>query len=370
MDLYPLIKPLVMRFDPELGHTFAILALRLGLVPPQPRLAEPVLATRVFGLDFANPVGLAAGFDKNAMAIDAMLAQGFGCVEVGTVTPRPQPGNPKPRLFRLVPDRAVINRMGFNNAGMEAMAARLAARKAKRPGIVGVNLGKNKDTERAVDDYVAGTLCLAPLADYIAINVSSPNTPGLRALQSREPLVEILAGVRGALDTVEKTHGRRPPLLLKIAPDLTPEDLADIAAVCLGEDLNLPEGETGVDGLIVTNTTWARDGLTSPLRGEQGGLSGAPLMDPSTAVLAAMYRLTQGLLPLVGVGGISTGADAYAKIRAGASLVQFYTAMVFDGPALGAKVARELADCLKADGFAHVADAVGADQPAVRGAVR
>ncbi|WP_337995942.1 quinone-dependent dihydroorotate dehydrogenase [Oleispirillum naphthae] len=365
MDLYPLIKPLVMRFDPECGHAFAIRALRLGLVPPQPRIAEPVLATRVFGLDFPNPVGLAAGFDKDAAVADAMLAQGFGYVEVGSVTPRPQPGNPKPRLFRLVPDRAVINRMGFNNQGMEAMAARLAAR--RRRGIVGVNLGKNKDTERAVDDYVAGARRLAPYADYLAVNVSSPNTPGLRALQSREPLVEILAGVRAVLDGIAAAGGRRPPLLLKIAPDLTPEDLADIAAVALGDGMDLAEGETGVDGLIVTNTTWARDGLKSPLRSEQGGLSGAPLMEPSTSVLAAMYRLTQGLLPLVGVGGISTGADAYAKIRAGASLVQLYTAMVFDGPAVGAKVARELAECLKADGFAHVADAVGADRPAVRG---
>ncbi|MBN2751511.1 MAG: quinone-dependent dihydroorotate dehydrogenase [Rhodospirillaceae bacterium] len=367
MDLYPLIKPLILRFDPELGHTFAILALRSGLMPLPCKSTDAVLATRVFDINFPNPVGLAAGFDKDALVADAMLAQGFGHVEVGSVTPRPQPGNPKPRLFRLVEDRAVINRMGFNNRGMDAMAARLAAR--SRRGIVGVNLGKNKDTECAVDDYVKGARTLAPFADYLAVNVSSPNTPGLRALQSRAPLVEILSGVRDVLADIAKAGGRRPPLLLKIAPDLTPEDLADIAAVALGADLDVGEGETGVDGLIVTNTTWARDGLESALRGEQGGLSGAPLMAASTSVLAAMYRLTQGRLPLIGVGGVETGADAYAKIRAGASLVQLYSAMVYDGPGVGAKVVRELAECLKADGFTHVADAVGADQPDVRGTV-
>ncbi len=365
MDLYPLIKPLVMRFDPEFGHKMAIRALRLGLVPPPPPVREPVLETRVFGLPFPNPVGLAAGFDKDAEVADAMLAQGFGHVEVGSVTPRPQPGNPKPRLFRLVEDRAVINRMGFNNKGMEAMAERLAARKPR--GIVGVNLGKNKDTERAVDDYVKGAKALARYADYLAVNVSSPNTPGLRALQSRAPLIEILGGVREALDELARNGVRRPPLLLKIAPDLTADDLADIAAVAMGEGLSVKAGETGVDGLIVSNTTWSREGLQSRFRDETGGMSGEPLMPISTAVLAEMYRLTRGRLPLVGVGGIATGADAYAKIRAGASLVQLYSAMVYDGPAVGARVARELAACLKADGFAHVADAVGADQPGVTG---
>jgi dihydroorotate dehydrogenase len=365
MDLYPLIKPLVMRFDPECGHKMAIWALRLGLVPPPPPVREPVLETRVFGLSFPHPVGLAAGFDKDAVVADALFAQGFGHVEVGSVTPRPQPGNPRPRLFRLVEDGAVINRMGFNNKGMAAMAARLAARKPR--GIVGVNLGKNKDTERAVDDYVKGAKALACHADYLAINVSSPNTPGLRALQSRAPLLEILGGVREALAELAKRGVRRPPLLLKIAPDLSPDELAEIAAVAMGDGLGVADGETGVDGLIVGNTTWSREGLKSRFKDETGGLSGAPLMPISTAVLAEVYRLTRGRLPLVGVGGIGSGADAYAKIRAGASLVQLYTAMVFDGPAVGAKVARELAACLKADGFSHVAQAVGADQPGVTG---
>ena len=363
MDLYPLIKPLIMRLDPECGHKLAIKALRLGVVPPPPPVRDSVLETRAFGLVFPNPVGLAAGFDKDAEVADAVLGQGFGYVEVGSVTPLPQSGNPKPRLFRLVEDRAVINRMGFNNQGMAAMAGRLAAR--QRRGIVGVNLGKNKDTERAVDDYVNGARALARYADYLAVNVSSPNTPGLRALQSRAPLVEILGGVREALADLAKNGVWRPPLLLKIAPDLTPEDMADIAAVALGDGLSVGQGETGVDGLIVGNTTWSRDGLQSPLRSETGGMSGVPLMQASTEVLAQVYRLTRGRLPLIGVGGIASGADAYDKIRAGASLVQLYSAMVFDGPAVGAKVARKLAACLKADGFAHVADAVGADQPGV-----
>ncbi len=360
MDLYPLIKPVVMRFDPECGHRFAIAALRAGLVPKPPRCADTVLETRVFGIDFANPVGLAAGFDKDAEVVDAMLAQGFGCVEVGSVTPKPQPGNEKPRLFRLVEDRAVINRMGFNNKGVAAMAERLAKRRS-RGGVVGVNLGKNKDTERAVDDYVIGAKALAPYADYLAVNVSSPNTPGLRTLQSRAPLVEILAGVRAALAEVQAAGGRRPPLLLKIAPDLTAADLADIAAVALGEDLGVAEGETGVDGLIVTNTTWSREGLKSPHKSQQGGMSGAPLLKSSTEVLRKVYALTGGRLPLVGVGGVFSGRDAYMKIRAGASLVQLYTAMVYDGPGVGARVVAELAQCLRADGFVHVAEAVGVD---------
>lgn len=360
MDLYPLIKPLVMCFDPELGHRMAILALRLHVVPPPPRPEAASLATRVFGLDFPNPVGLAAGFDKNAVAADALLAQHYGFVEVGSVTPRPQPGNPRPRLFRLVEDRAVINRMGFNNDGAPAMARRLAVR--KRRGVVGVNLGKNKDTEDAAADFAAGARLLAERADYLAINVSSPNTPGLRALQAKKPLADILAAVRAVLAGIAERGGRRVPLLLKIAPDLSHGELADIVAIAQGEGMGLAPGETAVDGLIVSNTTVARPAsLKGDHRLEEGGLSGAPLMAPSTAMLAEVYRMTRGRLPLVGSGGIATGRDAYAKIRAGASLVQLYTAMVFDGPAVGARVARELAECLAADGFAHVAEAVGAD---------
>ncbi|HXU57736.1 MAG TPA: quinone-dependent dihydroorotate dehydrogenase [Verrucomicrobiae bacterium] len=306
---------------------------------------DHILATRVFGLDFPNPIGLAAGFDKNAEAFAHMPAIGFGFAEIGSVTPRPQPGNPRPRLFRLTPDQAIVNRLGFNNDGLEAVAARL--RRTARRGILGANLGKNKDSADAAADYVAGVKALAPLADYLVVNVSSPNTPGLRALQGREPLAELLAAVGAA------RQGSRPPLLLKIAPDLTEADKSDIAEVALAG---------GVDGLIVTNTTIARPaGLAGPAAQETGGLSGRPLFAPSTAVLADIYRLTGGRLPLIGVGGIASAEDAYAKIRAGASLLQLYTALVYQGPGLVERIKRGLAARLRADGFARLADAVGAD---------
>jgi len=306
---------------------------------------DHILATRVFGLDFPNPIGVAAGFDKNAEAFAHMPEIGCGFAEIGSVTPRPQAGNPHPRLFRLTPDQAIVNRLGFNNDGLEAVAARL--RRTKRRGILGVNLGKNKDSADAAADYVAGVKALAPLADYLVVNVSSPNTPGLRALQGRAPLAELLAAVRDA------RGGIRPPLLLKIAPDLTEADKSDIAEVTLAG---------GVDGLIVSNTTIARPpGLISPAAGETGGLSGRPLFAPSTAVLADIYRLTGGRLPLIGVGGIASAEDAYAKIRAGASLLQLYTGLVYHGPGLVERIKRGLAERLRADGFARLADAVGAD---------
>lgn len=354
IDLYPLAGPLLFRFDPETAHGLTIKALKSGLVPPARGRDEPALHTRVWGLDFANPVGLAAGFDKNAEVVDAMLNLGFGFVEPGSVTPRPQPGNPRPRLFRLVEQRAVINRMGFNNEGLEAFAQRLERRRdtAKRaPGIVGANLGKNKDTADAADDYVIGVRRLAPLADYLVVNVSSPNTPGLRALQGRDPLRALLERVLEARASCGLS--RNPPLLLKIAPDLTVEDKSDIAAVAL---------ESGIDGLIVSNTTIARpDNIPAAMRSEAGGLSGAPLFEPSTSVLREIYALTGGKLPIVGVGGVATGEDAYAKIRAGASLVQLYSAMVYAGPAVVHRIRRELAELLRRDGFRSVAEAVGAD---------
>lgn len=354
IDLYPLAGPLLFRFDPETAHGLTIKALKTGLVPPARGKDEPALHTRVWGLDFTNPVGLAAGFDKNAEVVDAMLNLGFGFVEPGSVTPRPQPGNPRPRLFRLVEQRAVINRMGFNNEGLEAFAQRLERRRtaAKRaPGIVGANLGKNKDTADAADDYVIGVRRLAPLADYLVVNVSSPNTPGLRALQGRDPLRALLDRVLEARAACGLT--RNPPLLLKIAPDLTVEDKSDIAAVAL---------ESGIDGLIVSNTTIARpDGIPAAMRSEAGGLSGRPLFEPSTSVLREIYALTGGKLPIVGVGGVATGEDAYAKIRAGASLVQLYSAMVYAGPAVVHRIRRELAELLRRDGFRSVAEAVGAD---------
>lgn len=347
IDLYPVAGPLLRALDPERAHDLTLRLLRGGLVPAGRSADDRMLAQRLWGLDFPNPVGLAAGFDKNAVAPDAMLRLGFGFVEIGSVTPRPQPGNPRPRVFRLPRQRALINRYGFNNDGLDAVAARLRAR--ERRGIVGANVGKNKETAEAADDYAAGIAMLAPLVDYLVVNVSSPNTPGLRALQGRGPLAALLGR---AMEARARAGGRPPPLLLKIAPDLTPEDEADMAEVALA---------SGIDGLVVSNTTVARpSGLPAELAREAGGLSGPPLMEASTRLLGRMYRLTGGRLPLVGVGGIASAEDAYAKIRAGASLLQLYTALVYRGPALVAEVKRGLVRLLRADGFASLADAIGA----------
>jgi dihydroorotate dehydrogenase len=340
---------LLRLLPPETAHRLTLRAL--AHMPPallgKATVDDPILGTCVFGLDFPNPIGLAAGFDKNAETFAPVLRLGFGFVEIGSVTPRPQAGNPRPRLFRLAADGAVINRMGFNNDGLAAVQTRLARRPTASRGILGANLGKNKESADAAADYTAGVRALAPLADYLVINVSSPNTPGLRALQGRAPLEALLAAVRAARG-VEK-----PPLLLKIAPDLTEADKQDIAEVALAG---------GLDGLIVSNTTIAR---SPSLRGvaakEVGGLSGQPLFQPSTAVLADMYHLTGGKLPLIGVGGISSGEEAYAKVRAGASLLQLYTALVYEGPGLIRRIKSDLAARLRADGFASIAEAVGAD---------
>jgi dihydroorotate dehydrogenase len=308
---------------------------------------DPRLAVQALGLTFRNPLGLAAGFDKNAEVPDTMLRLGFGFVECGTVTPRPQSGNPRPRLFRLPHDRAVINRMGFNNDGMDAVAARLQRR--ARKGIVGINIGANKDSSDRVADYRLAFARLAPLADYVVVNVSSPNTPGLRDLQRREELerlLESLAGERAKLQTAT-------PLLLKIAPDLEESDLDGIAHAALAFDLH---------GMIVTNTTVARPaGLRDHRAREAGGLSGAPLFARSTGVLKAVRARVGDKLVLVGAGGVSSGADAYAKIRAGATLVQLYTALVFEGPGLIRRIKRDLLALLARDGFSNVAQAVGAD---------
>ncbi len=348
---FRLVGPLLRRLDPERAHALTLWALRHGLLPGRQKGDDdPTLRTRVWGRDFANPIGLAAGFDKNAAVMGPMLALGFGFVEVGSVTPRPQAGNPKPRIFRLPEDGAVINRLGFNNEGMDAAAERLAAwRAGGGRGIVGVNLGKNRDSADAAEDYLAGARRLAAHADYLVVNVSSPNTPGLRALQSRAALERIL----GTLQEHLQRAGQDKPLLLKIAPDLTEEDKRDIAAVALDQAL---------DGLIVSNTTIERPaGLRGRWRDEAGGLSGRPLFEPSTAVLSDMYRLTAGRLPLIGVGGVANGADAYAKLRAGACLVQLYSALIYRGPALISRIKRELAGLLRRDGFDRVAAAVGAD---------
>ncbi len=355
-DVYPLVWPLLRLMDPETAHGLAVRALKSGLAPGSPAVNDAILRSEVWGLPFANPLGLAAGFDKNAEVADAMLAQGFGLVEVGTVTPRPQAGNPRPRMFRLLADGAVVNRLGFNNQGLEVVARRLAGRRwpgtpNAQAGIVGANVGPNRDSPDPAADCATGVRALAPLADYLVINVSSPNTPGLRDLQGREALRTLLSRVMEARAESEAESGMKPPLLVKIAPDLSEDDRRDIAEVVL---------EAGIDGLIATNTTVARpDSLVDRHKAETGGLSGRPLMEPSTAVLADMYRLTGGRLPIIGVGGVASGRDAYAKIRAGASLVQLYTGLVYHGPGLVGRVNRELAGLLRADGFSTIGEAVG-----------
>ncbi len=330
--------------DPEAAHGLALKALNAGLGPQGGPVTSPRLATTLAGLALPNPVGIAAGFDKNADAVRAALAAGPGFIEIGAVTPRPQPGNPRPRLFRLAEDRAAINRFGFNNAGMEAVAPRLAA--ARGAGVVGVNLGANKDSADRAQDYVTVLRHLWPHADFFTVNVSSPNTERLRDLQGREALDALLARVMEA----KAGLGGGKPVFLKIAPDLAEIELAGIA--------ELAEAH-GLDGVIATNTTLARDGLTSRHRAEAGGLSGQPLFARSTEVLRLIYRLTEGRLPLIGVGGVATAEQAYAKIRAGASAVQLYTAMVYGGIGLPARIARGLDRLLARDGFRSVAEAVG-----------
>ncbi len=332
---FPLIRPLLHALDAETAH-----GLTIGLLKLMPAAAagpsDSRLAVSAFGLQFANPLGLAAGFDKNAEVPDAMLAQGFGSVEVGTLTPRPQTGNPRPRLFRLAEDRAVINRLGFNNDGHAAAFARLAAR--RRAGVVGVNLGANKDSPDRVADYVAGIETFSAVADYLTVNISSPNTPGLRALQSRAELQSLLA----RLDEARARRTRRPPMLLKIAPDLRDDELEDIARCC---------GGGTVDGIVVSNTTIARPPLKSRLAHERGGLSGAPLFELSTRRLARLYLLTEGRIPLIGVGGIGDAGTAWAKILAGATLLQLYSALVYRGPGLVAEILEGLSARLARQGL-------------------
>lgn len=339
---------LLRRLPPEAAHRATIRLLRLGssLLPPAPG-DDPRLAVDAFGLHFPNPIGIAAGFDKDGEVPDAMLKLGFGFAECGTVTPRPQSGNPKPRLFRLAEDRAVVNRMGFNNAGMERMAARLSLR--ARRGILGINIGANKDSEDRIADYRLGFFRMAPFADYVTVNVSSPNTPGLRGLQNRSELERLL----GTLTDERARRGWKTPLLLKIAPDIDKTAMDDIAAVALA---------SGIEGLIVSNTTVSRPGtLRSRHAKETGGLSGAPLFAPSTAVLKAMRQRLGTRLTLIGAGGIGSSADVYAKIRAGASLVQLYTALVYKGPGLVARIKQELLRLIARDGYKRAADAIGSD---------
>jgi dihydroorotate dehydrogenase len=337
------------KFDPERAHGLAIKALTSGLVPLSGPVTSPRLRTELAGLDLPNPVGLAAGFDKNAEALGPLSRAGFGFIEVGAVTPRAQPGNPQPRLFRLTEDRAVINRFGFNNKGMKAAAARLARR--PKDAVIGLNLGANKDSADRADDFAQVLRRCGVHLDFATVNVSSPNTEKLRDLQGAEALARLLAGVMEARDSL----GRALPVFLKIAPDLSDGELTELAEVAQAG---------GVAAIIATNTTLGRDGLMSAHRDEAGGLSGAPLFEKSTRVLARLSQLTEGKMPLVGVGGISSAEEAYAKIRAGASAVQLYSALVYEGLSLAGRVAQGLDDLLAKDGFAHVADAVGTGREA------
>lgn len=337
------IMPLMHGLDAETAHTAALRALALGLAGQDSSPTDPALQVNALGLRFPNPIGLAAGFDKNAVAVLPLMKIGFGFVEAGTVTPRPQLGNPRPRLFRLTKDRAVINRMGFNNEGIEAFVRRLAAQ-PRRAKPLGANIGINKDDADPERDYPALVAALAPFADYITINVSSPNTPGLRDLQSE-------ARLRGILRAIAVNVPVHPPLLVKIAPDLSERGLEAVIETA---------SESGCAGLIVGNTTIARPpGLAGPNAQQAGGLSGAPLFTKSTELLARAYQLSRGRLTLIGCGGIRNGADALAKIRAGASLVQLYTEFAYVGPALIPRLRKELAASLREAGFARISDAVG-----------
>ncbi len=342
------LMPLMRGLDAETAHGIALKALAAGLAGRDSGRDDAVLATEAFGLRFRNPIGLAAGFDKDAVAVMPLMRLGFGFVEAGTVTPRPQPGNPRPRLFRLTEDAAVINRMGFNNGGLDGYVARLRDLPAERPAVFGANIGINKDGADPERDYPALYAAVAPYADYVTVNVSSPNTPGLRDLQGEERLAAILDAIAATRAGLPRT----PPLLVKIAPDLADDALGPIVQACLTR---------GVAGLIISNTTIARPALRSAHAKQAGGLSGAPLFAPSTEVLRKVFRIARGRLTLIGVGGIATAEQAYAKIRAGASLVQIYTGFAYAGPVLPRRIADGLAALLKRDGFTSVADAVGKD---------
>ena len=346
MHLYPFLRPLAFAFDAETAHRATIAALR-WMPPHRPADLPKSLRTRVAGIDFPSPVGLAAGFDKDAEVPGQMLSLGFGFVEVGTITPQPQTGNDKPRLFRLSEDRAVINRLGFNNHGHAAAYQRLLECGSGR-GIVGVNIGANKDSADRITDYVAGVRAMSVVADYLTINISSPNTPGLRQLQDEGALRSLLSAVKEARDP------KGPPIFLKVAPDLGAGEPDQIVRVAI---------EHGVDAIIVANTTVSRPPLKSRFAAEQGGLSGAPLKPLALQALRDFRAASGGKLPLIGVGGIATADDAWERIRAGASLVQLYSAMVYEGPGIARRIALGLAQHLQREGFASVGEAVGSEKP-------
>ncbi|WP_300973369.1 quinone-dependent dihydroorotate dehydrogenase [Sphingomonas sp. LHG3406-1] len=342
MSLYSLAKPLFFRLDAERAHKLSIAALK-ALPPKAPPAFDPVLASDVAGLRFPSPVGLAAGYDKDAEVYRQLLGLGWGSVEVGTITPRPQPGNPKPRSFRLVEDRAAINRFGFNSCGQPDALPRLQGRD-RAAGLLGINIGANKDSGDRIADYSAGIASMGPSADYLTVNISSPNTPGLRQLQDEGALRELLARIREA-----RAPGG-PPVFLKVAPDQGEEEPRQIVRAAI---------DHGIDALIVGNTTVSRPPLRSPHAGETGGLSGAPLKPLALHTLRRFRAETGGALPLIGVGGIASAKDAWERIRAGACLVQVYTAMIYEGPTLGRRIAHGLADRLKREGMTSIAQAVG-----------
>jgi dihydroorotate dehydrogenase len=347
--LYSLIRPAIFALDAERAHGLALTALKLMPARTPPAIGGP-LQTEVAGLIFPNPLGMAAGFDKDGEVPDALLGLGFGFAEVGSITPLPQPGNPRPRLFRLTEDEAVINRMGFNNGGGQAAAARLRGRIEGRNGrkIIGINIGANKDSDDRIGDYAAMARLMAPLASYLAVNVSSPNTPGLRALQDEGALTALLEAVIAARGEVCGESG--PPVFLKVAPDLAPADIDAIARIAVDKRLG---------ALIVSNTTISRPPLRSSLAGEAGGLSGAPLRDLAQQRLRDFRKATGGAVPLIGVGGIDSAEHAWARIRAGASLVQLYSAMVYQGPGIARRIVRGLEQLMRRDGFGSIAEAVG-----------
>ena len=340
--LYPLLRPALFLLDAERAHRLTIESLKLMLHGGPAKAGA--LATQVAGLTFPNPLGMAPGFDKDAEVPDAVLGLGFGFTEIGTVTPHPQPGNPKPRLFRLNADRAVINRMGFNNGGLELAHSRLASR--KRRGVVGANVGANKDSVDRIGDYLAGIRKFADVADYITVNISSPNTPGLRDLQGDKELSDLLSAIAAARMAGD------PPVFLKVAPDLDDAAPARIVEAAI---------KHGISALIVANTTVTRPPLKSRHAGEAGGLSGAPLRDLAQQRLCDFRVVSQGAIPLIGVGGIASAEDAWARIRAGASLVQLYSAMVYEGPGLARAIVRGLERLMQRDGFSSIAEAVGSE---------
>lgn len=342
--LYKLLRPALFGLDAEAAHGLALTALKLS---PFGRLAKPggALATRVAGIEFPNPVGMAAGFDKDGQAPDALLGLGFGHVEVGSITPLPQAGNPKPRLFRLAEDEGVINRMGFNNDGAAETVSRLALRHG-RPGVIGINIGANKDSTDRVADYATMARLMAPLATYLTVNVSSPNTPGLRALQDEGALTTLLDAV------LEARGANGPPVFLKVAPDLEAADVEAIGRIAIDKALG---------ALIVSNTTISRPPLQSGHAGETGGLSGAPLRDLAQQRLRDFRKATGGAIALIGVGGIASAEHAWARIRAGASLVQVYSAMVYEGPGIARAITQGLEALMQRDGFATIAEAVGSE---------